>query len=187
MLCLKKKDVKRAAGVVTVLAVLSLTATNCKSNSSPDEDLTSTITVTNECGKTVDVYMDGAFQFKVETATAATITATTEGAHFFEAKITETTTLIYSETIEIALGYAYTFTVRGPSSITVTNLYGEILKISMDETYVGDIGDNLTQVIRLVKLGVHALSAAKRSDGTKVASTTIDVSEIKDYAWIITK
>jgi len=184
---LDKGHLKRAAGMVTVLAILSLTSANCKSNSDPDDGLAANIHVTNTCGKTVDVFMDGAKQFSVETGLSSTISTVPAGSHLVEAKVTETETVVRSETLDIVLGYDYAFAVYGPSTIAVTNSYGEILKISMDETYVGDIGVALTQTIRRVKFGEHKMKAAKRSDGTDVASLTIDVSEVKDYVWIITK
>jgi len=184
---LKKGHLGRAAGIVSVLAILALTCATCKSNSNPDEGLAANILVTNSCGKTVDVFMDGTLQFKVDTGLTSTISTVPAGSHLVVAKVTETETVVHSETLEIALGYDYAFSVYGPSTITVTNSYSEILKITMDETYVGDIGIGLTQTIRRVKFGEHKLKAAKQSDGSDVATATIDVSEIKDYVWTITK
>jgi hypothetical protein len=178
---------RRAAGIVCVLAVLSFAAASCKSNSDADDGLAANIVVVNTCGKTVDVFMDGTLQFKVDTGLTSTISTVPAGSHLIAAKVTETETVVHSETLEVVLGYDYAFNVYGPSSITVTNSTGEILKITMDENYVGDIGADLTQTIRRVKFGEHKLKAAKRSDGTEVAAATIDVSEIKDYVWTITK
>jgi hypothetical protein len=77
--------------------------------------------------------------------------------------------------------------VEGPSSITVTNKYGETLQIFADGILMGDLADTLSETITKVTIGEHTLTAVKKSDSTQVAETTIIVNEVKEYSWVITK
>ena len=69
----------------------------------------------------------------------------------------------------------------------MTNEFGETLKISADGTYQFDLDNKSSNAITKITFGVHSLSAAKKSDSAVVATTSIDVEEVKEYKWTIAK
>jgi hypothetical protein len=184
MLVLKKHRITQTAGIVILLCMLFLPFMSCKTS---DEDLSATIYVNNQCGKALDIFMDGNFQFLLEYELSATIESIAFGLHQFEAKIAGTDTQVSSVEVEITSGGEYDWTIQGPSTITITNAYGETLQIYMNGSYLGDIEDTADQTIGSVTFGEHSLEAMKEIDNETAASITIDVTEIKEYFWIITK
>lgn len=186
MLQLNTKKRFRLAGIITMLGIISLSSLKCKKNPTEPEDLTSTVIIANICGADVDFFLDGEFLFFMENESDETIDPITPGERGFEAKLTGTETLVYSRTIDVETATDYIISIEGPSKILVTNSYGEILKIYMDGSYVGDIGLNLTQTIYKVRFGTRELEARKRSDDTVVATISFDVTEVADLVWVIT-
>jgi hypothetical protein len=181
------KQGRTAAAVLAALSgILFLSFVGCKGSTSPTST-TSNINVTNSCGATIMVYLDGALKATIENAANATIDNVAEGSRLVEAKKADTGVLISSKTIEIAKGTAYYVTIEGIVNVIVTNQYGEILGIYADSYYVGDIGDQITQNIPKVAFGSHVFEAKTKTDGTVVATTTIDVTDVIDYSWTITK
>lgn len=176
----------RAAGVAALLGIFLFTFMSCKSPSGPD-DLTADVTVNNGCGVAADVFMDGTFKVSVENGSNKVIGDVTKGVHLFEAKKAGTAMLVFSGTLDIDPSYNYVLVIEGPSTIVVNNKYGETLQITMDGTVLGDLEDESSKTISKVTLGVHSLKAAKKSDSTVVASTSIDVNEVKEYTWTIAK
>jgi hypothetical protein len=183
---LKKQEKKRAAGIAVLLGIVVFSFMSCKSPSS-EENVTTTVTINNISGTAVDVLMDGTFQVSIENEYSANIENVAAGSHLFDAKKKGTEMLVFSATMDIDPNYNYTLIVEGPSTITVTNNYGETLQITVDGTSWTDIDNESYATLSKVPFGVHNLVAAKKSDGTEVKSTTIDVEEVKEYSWTITK
>jgi hypothetical protein len=187
MAILKKQEKKSAAEIAFLLGIVLFSFMSCKSPSSPEENLTTTVTLNNVSGTTADVFMDGTFKVSIDNQYSGDIENVTAGSHLFEAKKTGTEILILTASMDIDTGYTYTLIIEGPSTITVTNEYGETLQLTMDGTSWTDLEDQTKATLNKVPFGVHNLAAAKKSDGTEVASTTIDVEEVKEYSWTITK
>jgi hypothetical protein len=187
MAILKKQEKKRAVGIAALLGIFLFSFMSCKSPSSPEENLTTKVTVNNGSGTTADVFMDGTFKVSIDNGSSADIENVTPGSHLFDAKKTGTEILVFSATMDIDTSYNYTLVIEGPSTITINNEYGETLQITADGTSMGDLNDKASATLTKVPFGVHNLVAAKKSDSTIVASTSIDVEEVKDYGWTITK
>jgi hypothetical protein len=182
---LKKRGRSWAALMAALSGLLLLTFIGCKSPTS--SDTTSSIVVNNSCGAKIDVYLDGTLKTTIENGSNATISSITAGSHQLEAKKSDTGVLIISLTLTIKASTSTTVTIRGPASLRITNLYGEILSIYMGDELVGDIGDQITQILPKVAFGAHVLSGKKKTDGTVAATVTIDVTDAIEYTWTITK
>jgi hypothetical protein len=172
------------AGLVVLLGIALSVVPGCKDATTPDVTVGS-ILVYNYSGATVDIYMDGVFRTQIAANSYDSIDDIIPGSRDVEAFLEGTQTLVSEKTIEVEAGLQYTFYVYGGATILVTNQFGEILKIYMDDTYVGDIGNNISQSIYLVPFGTRVLVAKKRSDDTEVATISIDVQELIEYTWVI--
>jgi hypothetical protein len=186
-LTMKKRAKRWATGIIIPLAVFLFSSTNCKNSTEPDEVLAVDVYAINRTGGTIDVFMDGIFRLTLEDDTNETIPAVTPGTHLFEARLSGTDIILYSASLELGEDVEYYLWIEGPATIEVTNEYGEILSIYMDFHYIGDIGLNITQSIRRVKLGTRELEAKKKTDGTVVATFTVEVTDGTDYSWTITQ
>jgi hypothetical protein len=172
-----------AAALSVLAAVLGLSLGGCKHATT--ETLASSITIVNSCGAEIDVYMDGALKSTVAVDGQGSIADVPTGSRLLEAKKKGTADLVYSQTLTITAGTNTTFTVSGQAVLRITNNFPDILKIYANATYTGDIGPGLTQSISRVKFGTYAMLAFKRADLTEVASTTIEVTQVQTYDWVI--
>ena len=180
-----KKPGRPGAALLAVLSgLLSLAVIGCKSPTTTDA--TSSIAITNACGAKVDIYMDGLLKTSIDTAAQATISNVVAGSHLFEAKTTDTGVLVTSLTLTIEAASSTTLSINGPASLSITNLYGEILGIYEDDNWAGDIGDQITQTLHFITFGSHVFTAKKKTDGTVVATVTINVTDAIVYTWSIT-
>ena len=182
---MRKRARRRAAGILIPLAVFLFSSTNCKNSTDPDEVLEVDVYAINRTGGTIDVFMDGIFRLTLEDGTNDTIPSVSPGTHLFEARLSGTDMILYSATLELGEDVEYHLWIEGPATIEVTNQYGEILSIYMDFVYVGDIGHNVTQSIRRVKLGTRELEARKKTDGTVVDTFTAEVTAVESFSWTI--
>jgi hypothetical protein len=181
-----KKEIKFATRIVVLLGALLFSFISCTSPNSPNNQTTD-VTVANLCGTVVDIFMDGSLQLSLENDHYATISNVSRGSHLFEAKKKGTQILVSSATITIDPNQTYEYDIESPCAINVTNEYGETLKISADGTYQFDLDNKSSNAITKIPFGVHSLSAAKKSDSAVVATTSIDVQEVKEYKWTIKK
>jgi uncharacterized spore protein YtfJ len=168
------------------LVVLAAVSGSCKKNSTGPETLTASVTFSNSCGADMDVFMDGTLQFTVANGQSETITDVLAGSHSFEVRKSDTAGVLYSDTFTVTGGAAYSVTVQGAATISVTNQYGQLLRIFQNNVYIGDIGDGLTQTISRVKFNTYTMEAKLKNEDTVVASTTIVVTDVQDYPWAIT-
>jgi hypothetical protein len=181
---LKKPGKIYFPGIVILLGIFLCSLISCKTS---DEVFDVNILVYNESGTTIDVYLDAVLKGAIDTGNFGTLFGVTRGTHTLEAKGYRSDILFTSLTFDIVENKDYEWLVEGPSSITVTNKYGETLQIFADGILMGDLTDTLSETITKVTIGEHTLTAAKKSDSTKVAETTIIVNEVKEYSWVITK
>jgi len=183
---LKKHKKRVHAGVIFWLSIFLLAPISCKNTTGPNDDQTEAkITVNNDCGVTVDVYMDKNFQFSVEYQESKTIRNVSLGNHEFEAKREGTETVLSSLSVELTETVDFVWTLQSEASIHVTNEYGETLNIYGDDNLLSEIGSSATLIVENVLYGVHLFEATKVSDGTAVASISIDFDENKAYFWTI--
>jgi Ca2+-binding RTX toxin-like protein len=185
MLRQKKLEGMGAAGIAVLLGLFLFSVPSCKSPTSPAENLSTTVTINNGSGADVDVFMDGTFEITVGNGASADVEGVSGGSHLFEAKKQGTEMIVFSVTLDVDTGYAYTLTIEGPAIISISNQYGEDLQLYVEDEYVADIQNNSTFVLDKVPFGTHNLTVKKKSDSTVVATKTFDVTEVKTYTWEI--
>jgi hypothetical protein len=191
MVRLKKKEgnLKLTIQILILMAMLVFSFISCKSPESTTTAATTTtvarIIVSNQSGFSLNIYMDGTFQFWMGNKGEAKITDVSLKEHKLEAYKEGTNTLYSSTTIDVVEKTDYTWTIDDPPDINVTNNYGQTLKIYMDDVYYFDLVDEENRWLIDVPFGERFLKATRASDNTEVASTTINVSENKDYSWTI--
>jgi len=166
-------------------ALLLLAVVGCKSPTTTDT--TSSITITNSCGAKIDVYLDGLLKTTIDVGASGTISNITAGSYHLEAKKSDNGVLFFSVTITISASTSNSVTVTGVASLLITNLYGEILGIYLDGIWMGDIGDQITQTLHSITFGTHIFAATTKTGGTVAATITIDVTDVIEYTWTITK
>ena len=159
--------------------------TSCKSITGSDEGFEARIIVYNNCGAALDIYMDDNFQFTIATGSSANIDSLTEEQHTLEAFLTGTDTLVLTESFDATAEGDYEWTIAGQATIVVANDYGEILYIYEAGEYLGVIEDDDSVILSEVPFGTFNFEAKTIDDGTVVATATIEVTEIKEYNWVI--
>lgn len=174
-------------GIVFAVGICLLASTSCKNITTPEDSTDGiTVTVQNDCGIAMDIYLDKNFQFSVEYLESNNINNISLGLHEFEAKKMGTETLLSYLQVDIFEKIDYTWTILSEASLHVTNAYGETLSIYGDGELLSDIGSQGTLVVENVLYGEHLFSATT-SDGTEVASLSLDMDENKPYLWTISK
>lgn len=183
----KKKSNIPFAGILIWLGIIVLASISCKSPTSPEEILQVNITVRNECGVAVDIYMDGNFQFSVEYLSSNTIQNVPLGSHELEAKKKGTETVLSYLSVEIFENLNFVWTILSEASLHISNEYEETLSIYGDGDLLDEIDSPGTLIIQNIFYGEHSFEARRSSDSTVVASTTINFDENKAYFWTISK
>ena len=181
-------------GFLSLVGILVLFCAGCESifgpkseesTSDDDSDIARIIVYNNYNNGSLDIYMDGAFQFTLAEDDDAKIKEVTLDEHDLEAKLPGTATVVDDTTIDVTSYTDYTWTIDDPPDIKITNNYGSTLKIYMDGEYKFDLENEEDRWIIDVSFGDHYLKATKASDGREVASTTIEVDGNEDYTWVI--
>ena len=179
-------------GILVLIGILVFALAGCESIFGPKSETEDTsddeearIIVTNYSPKTLDIYMDGVFQFTLEDEDSDKIRNVTLDEHDLEAKLTGTSTVVDDETVDVTAYQDYTWNIDDAPDINVTNNYGVALKIYMDGNYQFDIADEEDRWIMNVSFGEHFLKALKASDDKEIASTTLVIEANKDYIWTI--
>jgi len=181
-------------GFLSLVGILVLCCAGCESifgpkseesTSDDDSDIARIIVYNNYNNGSLDVYMDGAFQFTLAEDDDAKIKDVALDEHDLEAKLPGTATVVDDTTIDVTSYTDYTWTIDDPPDIKITNNYGSTLKIYVDGEYKFDLENEEDRWIIDVSFGDHYLKATKASDGREVASTTIEVDGNEDYTWVI--
>lgn len=180
---LNKQNTFTWTGAAALTALLLISLAGCKSKNSPDK---ANVFIVNGCGTTIDAYMDNAFKATVEIDSSTTLEDVDQGSHTFKAIKTGSEILVAEETYDIYDGYDFNWTVDGPSTILVTNRFGEKLLVYAGTRYLGELSNGQSQHITEVPFGLLTLSAVRSSDASVVATTTLDITEVAEYAWTIT-
>lgn len=181
-----KKSGRAGLALGAVLsACLLLTVSGCKKSSGLDTD--STIYISNDSGASVRVYLDGTLEATIDSDDNGTITDVTEGDRLFEARVEDTDVLLLSKTLDIEADSTNTVKIYGPSTLRITNNYGEIIHIyDEDEEYIGDVGIGISLVLSKITFGSHTYTATRASDAEQVSTITFEVTDIAEYTWTIT-
>ena len=183
---LKKHKIIPHAGVIIWLSIFLLAPLSCKNPTSPDDGITTArMTVSNDCGVAVDIFMDKTLQFSVEYQESKIIQNISVGEHEFEAKNKDTEIVLSNVTVDLFEPRDYVLTITSEASLHITNDYGESINIYGDGNLLSNIGSPGTLIIENVLYGVHLFEATKVSDGTAIASISIDFAENKAYFWTV--
>ena len=182
---LRKQIAGAALGTAVCLGFFLLGSSGCKNTTTPDEK--PRITVRNDCGIAVDIYMDGVYQFNLESKEYYYIENVAAGKHTLEAKKKGTATLLKSISVETSATSNYTWTIGSTASVTIINHYGEKLSVYGDGAYQTDLEDQESDLVNNVPYGEHLFEAKRPSQSEVVASTRIEVLGDNGYTWTITK
>jgi hypothetical protein len=150
--------------IAVCLGILALALFSCKNPAGTDNDQQPYITVQNDCGIDLDIYMDGVFQFYLDNGEYYAIQNVAPGTHLLEAKKKGTDILVKSYTAETSANFSYTWTISSNAQLEITKL-----------------------LFATSPYREHLIEAKKQGGTTVVASTTIDVIEDVLYTWIIQK
>jgi len=176
-----------ALGTAACLGLLLLVGLACKNSTTPDGNDKARIRVNNNCGISIDIYMDSEFKFYLEYKEYFYIENFALGQHLLEAKKRGTDTLLKSTVADITVQQDYTWTVTSSATVAVVNKYGETLSLYGDGTYQSDIDDGVTATIPNIPYGEHTLEAKRPNQSEVLKSTKIDVLGDNLYSWTITK
>jgi hypothetical protein len=182
---MRQSSTTKTIAALSLLGVLMLFSWQCKSITGADEGFEARIIVYNNCGAALDIYMDDTLQFTIDSGSSANIENLTEEEHKLEAFLTGTEVLVLTETFDATVEGDYEWMINGQATIVITNDYGEILYIFEADEYLGVMEDGESVTISDVPFGTFSLEAKTVDDGTVVASATIEVTEIKEYSWVI--
>jgi hypothetical protein len=175
----------RLAAAAALAAALGLASAACKTPNDPNL-LVSDVLAVNSCGAAVDVFMDGTKQFSLDDGYHLTIQGVSRGSHQFTAKKKGTEMLVASATIAISGVMLYEFDIVGPSAIVVANRAGENVRISLDGADRVELSDGTDATLSAITFGVHDL-VAKSGAGAVLDSISINVQEVRQYDWTVTK
>lgn len=174
-------------GVIIGLSFLMVMAFSCKSSTGPDdrpED--ALVTVSNETGVTVDIFMDGIYQFTIDDLDYNQIEHVSLQTHELVAKRAGTEIIVTSVTKEFTDNIAYLWTVRTSAYLTITNQVGETVTIQQGSNVIATIEDQNTYGLSNMPYGSYTLKAIRESNGYTADTLSIDIEENKEYIWIIT-
>ena len=182
---LRKQIAGAALGIAVCLGIFLLASSGCKNTTTPDEK--PRITVRNDCGIAVDIFMDGVYQFYLAQKEYLYIENVTPGKHTLEAKKKGTETLLKTVSAEISATSSYTWTIGSTASVTINNHYGEKLSVYGDGAYQTDLEDQESDLVQNVPYGEHLFEAKRPNQSEVLASTRIEVLGDNGYTWTITK
>lgn len=182
---MNKFSINRNAVLFSLCLALLLPVISCKSVTSPDEEFEARILVYNNCGATVDIFLDSVLQFTISTGSNATINNLTEAVHKLDAFLTGTSVLVLTQSFDATAAGDYTWTIDGQASIMITNEYGETVDIYVDGEYYGYLAADDAGPITEVPFGTYNFEATPQEESTVISTITIEVTEVKEYAWTI--
>ena len=181
---MKKTVLKRAIsiGILSIICVILLGIGGCTKAIIPN----GIINVINECGLAIDFFLNSVFTLTLDNGETGSVEDLEDGIYEIEARRKGTGELVGGETIEVWFNKIYTWHVRSSATVNITNNYGEMLSLWVDDIFLGDLGDQNSAIFDPIPYGDHKLEA-KTSDGTVVATITISVLVDITYEWTINK
>ena len=181
---MKKSILKKifTFGILALTCVFFIGVSGCKQVLIPN----GIITIINECGLAVDIFLGGEYKFYLENDETKSIEDLADGTYELEAHRKGTGEFVSRETLDVIFNRIYTWSVWSSASIKIINKYGETLSIYGDDIYAGEMLDQDESTMDNVPYGDRKLEA-KTSDETIVATTTISVLVDLLYEWTINK
>lgn len=179
---MKLKKKMETIGVFALSCVFLLGMISCNKIIAPD----GIITISNECGLAIDIFLDGVYQFFVEYEDTKSIEDLRDGAFEIEARRKGSGEFVGRETIAVRFNTIYTWHVMSSASIKIINKYGETLYIYGDDIYSAVVDDQFETVLYNAPYGDRRMEAIT-SDDTVIATTTISVLLDILYEWTINK
>jgi hypothetical protein len=164
---------------------LILSGINCKSILGSDDEFEARVLIYNNCGATLDIYLDSDYRFTLAAGNTETISDLTEEVHKLDAFLTGTQTLVLTESFDATKQGDYEWTIDGQATIAVRNEFGETVLIYENAEYLGYLEDNDTATIPDVPFGSFYFEITTLENSNVIASTSIEVTEIKEYSWVI--
>lgn len=180
---LNKRSKSGWAGIAILAAILCFPSSGCNKNTGPDK---ANVIVINGCGTVIDVYMDEEFKITVDYDSSSTLEEIDQGTHTFKAIKNGSSLVVAEDTYEIYDGFDFNWAVDGPSTILVTNQYGEALMIYAGNKFLGELQNGKSEHVTEVPFGLITLNAVRNGETSILATTTLDITEVKEYEWTIT-
>jgi hypothetical protein len=140
----------------------------------------------NECGLSIDVFMDGAFNLSIADLENGSISGIRPGEHDFLATKMGTSFEVESVTYNVLGAQNLLWHVQCPASVKVKNEYGQTLRIYTDGVYRFDLDNQLEATMTNVPYGWHRVEARQTIDDTQVAFKDIEIVDNIEYIWTIT-
>jgi hypothetical protein len=177
----------RTLSIAACLGILLLGLPGCKNSTTPDGNEEARLRINNNCGISVDVYMDGVFQFFLDYKEYYYIEDVALGTHVLEAKKKGTETLLKSVSADITEKQDYTWTINSQAVMTVTNNYGETVSLYGDDEYYEDLDSQVSASFPEIPYGEHHFEAKRPNQTEVLKEITIEILGDNNYTWTITK
>lgn len=190
------RSVNRSAGrrgiarLLAVVASLTLFGVDCRSPTSPKGNGEADISITNDYGTALNIYVDGTFKFTLRYKTTLEIDDVTLYHEYkLEAREPATGKLIEITLIDVQAEQDYSWTINAAPRIKVINDWseaqGEKLAISLDGVFQFNLERGESRLIMQVDSGERFLAAVDPVTGRTVASISFNIIANKTYEWDI--
>jgi len=190
------RSVNRSAGrrgiarLLAVVASLTLFGVDCRSPTSPKGNGEADISITNDYGTALNIYVDGTFKFTLRYKTTLEIDDVTLYHEYkLEAREPATGKLIETTLIDVQAEQDYSWTINAAPRIKVINDWseaqGEKLAISLDGVFQFNLERGESRLIMQVDSGERFLAAVDPVTGRTVASISFNIIANKTYEWDI--
>jgi hypothetical protein len=170
------------------MAFLSFMA--CTSAEDPNEDETTdtdiaNIMVYNDYGETLDIYMNGTFQFTLQHDESEDVDDVALDEYTMQAKLAGTDQIVDEEEIDVSAYTTYTWTIDDPPDINIINDSGIDLMIYINDQFIFNLVDEENRWVMNVAYGEYTIKAIKVSNDAEYSSITLEVNDNIDYSWTI--
>ena len=169
--------------------VIGLTFLACESVEDPNEEEDDTeiasIMVNNDYGETLDIFMNGVFQFTLEHEESEDVDDVELDEHTLQARLAGTDQVVDEEEFDVTSYTVYTWTIDDPPDLNIINESGIDLMIYINDQYYFNLVDEEDRWVMNVEYGDYNVKAFKVSNEAEYASATITVDDNIDYSWTI--
>jgi hypothetical protein len=187
---------QRAVGRTAVIKFLALAGVlglflgGCYSPTSPNGKGEADISITNNYGEALDIYVDGVFKFTLRWGTTIEIDDVDLFHEYkIDAKEPVTGRLVDTTLVDVQTKQEYTWTIKSAPAIKVINdwteIQGQKLAISMDGAFQFNLERGESRMIIRVEFGERYLVAIDLTTGKQIASYTFKINANENYEWDI--
>lgn len=176
--------------LLLMIGMVFLSFMACKSAEDPNEDDTTAtdianIMVYNDYGETLDIYMNGNFQFTLQHDESEDVDDVALDEYTMQAKLAGTDQIVDEEKIDVSAYTTYTWTIDDPPDINIINNSGIDLMIYVNDQFTFNLVDEENRWIMNVAYGEYTIKAIKVSNDAEYSSITLEVDDNIDYSWTI--